>query len=625
MSNRSLRLDPSITINERTADDLNRSRVVQLPLRERRDNISQRQTPNPGQEPASFTSRAMLASTPNPAPIKREEEDSTERQFVDFLSVDDPEVSPPVQLMKSSAQRNRVGDRYSNLHKTNSSESTEYNPTNFNIPDIKFTDATSSFSREDDSLRSDEPKTKVDNFFKPSDYVCITEKRKEDRVEKETSDGEFEPDNQAFLDLEEGMSSLRSQVSRLLEQENSHIFSTPPRTRTQSHDVCSTPMTSSPLNSTIDDLEDYSISPIKEQTFDDVSNILDRAAIERPVQKQLVRRASIAETLTQFQSEGRIPPESSGALQDIMSLLDLEVDINDVLEYLEKRIEVNIDRLEQGDNVVNALAGIESDIEFKLLQVEAMRKVTKRDDDELSKIHGNSGTSSIDPEVRISDLSGSKESEGIEEELMAHLAPIGRGGLGTEGGVQGLNVQILEHLREISKSPLHFVEEEEDRDDVKTPVDRGQSGTEYNLMQNIINKHAPLLSPRSTAATTNTISSQPHIVTNRVPTVESNSASEPSIEMPARIPKSKVKSQKVSIPKDQLMMFFQRHLPEQDSREVMESLGANILDISDDDEPETALSGSQMGQKTGSQTFRYVYFKFFTFCGLNSSASVHLI
>ena len=554
----------------------------------------------------------MIASTPNPALIKRGEEDATERQFVDFLSVDDPEVSPPVQLMKTSAQRNRGGDRYSNLHKTSSAEPPEYNPTNFNIPDIKFTDATSSFSREDDSLRLDEPKTKVDNFFKPSDYVRITEKRKDDRVEKETSDGEFEPDNQAFLDLEEGMSSLRSQVSRLLEQENSHIFSTPPRTRTLSHDVCSTPMTSSPLNSTIDDLEDYSISPIKEQTFDDVSNILDRAAIERPVQKQLVRRASIAETLTQFQSEGRIPPESSGALQDIMSLLDLEVDINDVLEYLEKRIEVNIDRLERGDNVVNALAGIESDIEFKLLQVEAMRKVTKRDDDELSKIHGNSGSSSIEPEVRISDLSGSKESEGIEEELMAHLAPSGRGGLGTEGGVQGLNVQILEHLREISKSPLHFEDDEEDRDGVKTPVDRGQLGTEYNLMQNIINKHAPLLSPRSTAATT-TISSQPHIVSNRVPTGESSPASEPSIDMSVRMPKSKTKSQKVSIPKDQLMMFFQRHLPEQDSREVMESLGANILDISDDDEPETAFSSSRLGQKTGSQTFLYFHFRFFTF------------
>lgn len=52
-----------------------------------------------------------------------------------------------------------------------------------------------------------------------------------------------------------------------------------------------------------------------------------------------------------------------------MSLLDLEVDIGGVLAYLEKRIGVNMDRLEQGDTVVNALAGVESDIEFKLLQV----------------------------------------------------------------------------------------------------------------------------------------------------------------------------------------------------------------------------------------------------------------
>ena len=47
-------------------------------------------------------------------------------------------------------------------------------------------------------------------------------------------------------------------------------------------------------------------------------------------------------------------------------------------------------------------------------------------------------------------------------------------------------------------------------------------------------------------------------------------------------------SQTVSIPKDQLMMFFQRHLPEQDSRHVMESLGGNILEVSKEEELKTS-------------------------------------
>ena len=87
----------------------------------------------------------------------------------------------------------------------------------------------------------------------------------------------------------------------------------------------------------------------------------------------------------------------------------------------------------------------------------------------------------------MSEFAGSKGSEGVEEELLAHLAPPGRESLGGEGGLEGLNVQILEHLREISKSPLHFNEDEEDAD---TPRE-GSSDSQYNLMQNIISKHAP--------------------------------------------------------------------------------------------------------------------------------------
>ena len=473
----------------------------------------------------------------------------------------------------------------------------------FNIPDIKFTEATLSFSKDEESLKWDEPKVSNENFFKPSDYVLISKKQEEERAEKQTSDGEFEPDTHAFTDLEEGMTSLRSQVSRLLDQDNSNIFSTPLRNRTLSRDVCSTPMTSSPLNSTIDDLEDFSISPIKETTFEDGGNIYDKVEIVRPVEKQLVRRASIAETLTQFQTEGRIPPESSGALQDIMSLLDLEVDINEVLEYLEKRIEVNIDRLEQGDNVVNALAGIESDIEFKLLQVQAMRKVTRRDEDELSKIHGDSGEGSInnEPEVRVSEYSGSKSSEGIEEELLAHLAPSSESlGPMAESGLEGLNVQILEHLREISKSPLHFDDEEGNND---TP-EEVQSSSQYNLMQKIINKHAPLLSPRSEDVSSDI---SPQKGDDRVPPQTTRPNFRPTH---GSKPRPAQKSQKVSIPKDQLMMFFQRHLPEQDSRDVMVSLGGNVLDISDDEDIDQPHAITKVDPKSGTKQVLQSHLKY---------------
>ena len=520
MANRSLRLDPSITINERT-EDLNKRRVIQLPVRDKRDNLDG--------EPLFFDEIRMISSTPNPAKQSQDEHKlKEEKQFVDFLSVENPKCSSPIQNMKSEGSIPVALGR--------EEEVTSY-----------------SFK---DGFELEEPKVRNESFFKPRHFVHIKEKI------KKTLDGEYKPDNQAFTDLTEGMSSLRSQVSQLLEyptvgtntlsHDQGHMTRTLSHdqghmTRTLAHDVCSTPMTSSPLNSSIDDLDEFSISPIKETPFDE--DILDRARIEHPVQKQLVRRASIAETLAQFESEGRIPPESSGSLQAIMALLGLEVDINDVLEYLEKRIEVNIDRLEKGDNVFNALAGIESDIEFKLLQVDAMRKVTRRDEEEL------------------------------------HLAP-SQESFTAESAIIGLDI---EHLGEISKSPLHFEEDETERN------------KRYNLMQKIINKHESLLSPRSEHESLLSPKSENFASRSMVHHQISKITIRPA---EGSISKSD-NSQTVSIPKDQLMMFFQRHLPEQDSRHVMESLGGNILEVSKEEELKTSKWIFYLCKLDLSQVFRW--------------------
>lgn len=220
----------------------------------------------------------------------------------------------------------------------------------FPIPDIQLIDA--SFDRESVSSTPPAPysdslsgmDTKYGGMFNLSQFLDKSKPHVLSR-DKVTLDGEFEPESSAFVDLLKGMSTLRNQVDRLCENSpSSHpalsesiIYSSPPRLTEStpytpyrarvSRDMCATPMTSSPLNSsTEEDMADISISPIKETTLDN-SNILERARIEkslsrrdqeegrqvgeiRPVQRQLTRRASVAENLTSLKNQVSIENQS---------------------------------------------------------------------------------------------------------------------------------------------------------------------------------------------------------------------------------------------------------------------------------------------------------------------------
>ena len=90
-----------------------------------------------------------------------------------------------------------------------------------------------------------------------------------------------------------------------------------------------------------------------------------------PIEKQLFRKTRMVETLNLLTKGKGIPEESKSALNEILALLSLDIDITLILDHIENRIEANLEKLDKGDTVLSV--GFESGIEFKLLRVAAMK------------------------------------------------------------------------------------------------------------------------------------------------------------------------------------------------------------------------------------------------------------
>ena len=277
------------------------------------------------------------------------------------------------------------------------------------------------------------------------------------------------PNGKAFVDLSDGLNCLKSQISKLYLNDVAKNESAPDQN-------FGTPKTSSPINSSDQDLEDYSISPIKysspektnspdidqtESLFTAIQTDFTGSDSARddygdkltgPVSRQLSRRNSIIETLNILKSEGKIPEEGNEALNDIMELLNLDIDITDVLDHLENRIELNLDRLDKGDTVANALAGVESDIEFKLLQVAAMKRAADNTGDITSETTNSASRLKNTLDLIPGYISDDDESYEIKD-YSRELSVINSD---SQSNIKELNREIMGRLREISKSPLHY-------------------------------------------------------------------------------------------------------------------------------------------------------------------------
>eukprot|EP00116_Pleurobrachia_bachei_P001922 sb/3462184/ len=463
---------------------------------------------------------------------------------------------------------------------------------------------------------------------------------------RQISLGEFAPEQLRFHDLTQGMSCLRQQVYKLCdddddakgrERSNSPLYSRKRSEQQRSPSPIETPRNSSPAHSptipeTVAELshhllnrETEDISPIKEtrpDTDQDMSSPLQRTCPETdqdpssPLQR--TRRASIADTLSKFQGKGMIPANQRGVLRDIMGLLDLEVDIGGVLEYLETRVEINLDRLEQGDTVVNALAGIESDLEFKILQVEALKRATEQDEAELEAMRDILPESvkletmrDILPEaVKLGHhpglvvvQQGRKEDQGHSSPLPVIQEPTSSTSMVEKSATapkpapmeervrerrrklaeriqekrrtrevteppkrtrseERLNTQLYHSLRDISKSPLHFEDEGSDSTiaDHITEPERSDPEPSSSRDHNV-DHHTS-----SSQAVT-----EPSQFTRVEPSSQiKRSPFEPSSQIITRSPVAILP--KCSLPREELVSFVQQHLSDADSRGVLQAV-----------------------------------------------------
>ena len=210
------------------------------------------------------------------------------------------------------------------------------------------------------------------------------------------SSGEFSPIPQTFTCLTEGMNALFSQMGKLSKSDRSWDALPPPEVDSSEplFEAPNTPLTSSPKQEPLL-FQDISISPIKELDFDESAPLSEsiqrrrrrsdrKKSVEFTQDFKPVKRNSLVECLSNLDDTDNLAKDFSNP--DILDLLNLDLDASDVLEFLEDRIEVNLDKLEKGNTIVNSLAGAENDISFKRLQVESMSRVVKRDDLEISQV-----------------------------------------------------------------------------------------------------------------------------------------------------------------------------------------------------------------------------------------------
>ena len=153
-----------------------------------------------------------------------------------------------------------------------------------------------------------------------------------------------------------------------------------------------------------------------------------------------------------------------------------------------------------------------------------------------------------------------------------------------EPQIDRLNVDIMEQLRDISKSPLHF----EDSIEGEEHTNKIQDSSRFQPMQDIIRKHSTLQSPRPIKPPFNTPVKRVHPYPVNPGQVECFDSVDPT-DQGEYVPREEAQTvsqqddreQTVSIPRDQLLEFFQTHLPDKDSYCVIEALAGNVMEIPD--------------------------------------------